>query len=70
MNVSPDYRAPLGRTNVSVAGFPARWAGLRNQAPLALSRSAQLRPKGPSSHSPAQRAGYSCQQIMRPEGPR
>ena len=28
------------------------------------------RPKGPSSLSPAQRAGHSCRQIMRPEGPR
>ena len=34
------------------------------------SRMAIHRPKGPSSLSPAQRAGYSCRQIMRPEGPR
>lgn len=70
MNVSPDYRAPLGRTNVAVAGFPARWAGLRNHAPLALNRRANLRPNGPSSLSPAQRAGCDVQKNRRPEGPR
>ena len=28
---------PLGRMNVSVAGYPGRWPGLRDYAPLALS---------------------------------
>ena len=28
---------PLGRINVSVAGYPGRWPGLRDYAPLALS---------------------------------
>ena len=27
---------PLGRMNVSVAGYPGRWPGLRDYAPLAL----------------------------------
>ena len=31
---------------------------------------AHHRPKGPSSLSPAQRAGYACRPTMRPEGPR
>ena len=32
---APAYRAPLGRTNLLMAGDPARWAGLRNHGPLA-----------------------------------
>ena len=43
-------RAPLGRL-IRLTVYPARWAGLRDDAPLALG----LRPNGPRFLSPAQR---------------
>jgi len=55
------YRAPLGRINVSVERYPARWAGLRDYAPLALGQ----RPNGSPFLSPAQRAGLSFTQTSR-----
>lgn len=60
------YRAPLGRM-IRLADYPARWAGLRDGAPLAL----VFWPNGPISVSPAHRAGFaSTTNMMRPERPR
>ena len=84
MKTMPGYRPLSGCVMVLMPSFPARWAGLRNIAPLALPNpprrrfaSPPFRPKEPSFLSPgqrpgfkAQRAGYASQPIERPEGPR
>ncbi len=61
------YRGLSGRTDFFVVRYPARWAGLRDEAPLAQ----RLRPNWPKFLSPAHRAGSAFAQTMpRPERPR
>ena len=61
------YRAPLGRGNIFVVCYPARWAGLRDVGPLGQNTSAGLNRRQFSAScasflSPAQRPGSSSAQ--------